>query len=381
MMIRMLLLLFPLGCALADEPWQWLEDADESNEIAVLLMGDTNLQGREHPPDAYRHVRATLLDADIRFANLEVALAGHSKDPLVDDIPHKTWMHSEPDQVSALTSVEMSGVGVANNVNYPWQAVMRSLEVLDDAGIPHVGGGRNLDAAHTPLIVAAKTTKVGFLQYAATVFPFNHAATKDRPGIAQIEVHTAYQAPPNLDKPGQPPIVLTWPDDSSLARMQDDIRRLADVVDVVVVSYHWGVSNTIEPVSYQSDVGRAAIDAGADLVFGHGPHEYQRIEMHRGKPIFHSLGQFVFDDILRLGKHREGLLARALIRDGELVAVSLLPSWLDDNNDVRLEHPASGKGLELYHRLLMVNGDDGVPVRVEGNEIVVSGIGTRPITE
>ncbi len=334
-------------------------------------MGDTNLQGRDNPPDAYRHVRDTLLAADMRFANLEVALAGHSRDPRVDDIPHKRWIHSEPDQVSALTSVNMSGVGVANNVNYPWQAVMRSLAVLDAAGVPHVGGGSNIDAAHEPLIVERKGTKVGFLQYAATVFPFNHAATEDRPGIAEIKIKTAYQPPPNLDKPGQPPIVLTWPDEASLARMQSDISTLAGIVDVVIVSYHWGVSNTLEPVSYQSEVGRAAIDSGADVVFGHGPHKYQKIEIHKDRPIFHSLGQFVFDDRLRRGTHREGLLVRVVVRDGEFAAISLVPSWLDDNNDVRLENPQNGKGRELFGYLSAVNGAE---LTVRGNEIIVEGI-------
>ena len=359
--------------SLADGAWQWLDDASARNEISILLMGDTNLQGRDNPPDAYRHVRDTLLAADIRFANLEVALAGHSEDPLVDDIPHKRWIHSEPDQVSALTSVRMSGVGVANNVNYPWQAVMRSLAVLDAAGVPHVGGGRNIDAAHEPLIVERKGTKVGFLQYAATVFPFNHAATEDRPGIAEIKIKTAYQPPPNLDKPGQPPIVLTWPDEASLARMQSDISTLAGIVDLVIVSYHWGVSNTLEPVSYQSEVGRAAIDAGADIVFGHGPHKYQKIEIHKDRPIFHSLGQFVFDDRLRRGTHREGLLVRVVVRDGEFAAVSLVPSWLDDNNDVRLENPQNGKGRELFGYLSAVNGSDGAKLTIRGNEIIIEG--------
>lgn len=366
-------LLFAATQSLAEEPWQWLDDASAPNEISILLMGDTNLQGRDDPPGADRHVRNTLLAADIRFANLEVALAGHSKDPLIDDIPHKRWIHSEPDQVSALTSVNMSGVGVANNVNYPWQAVMRSLAVLDAAGVPHVGGGRNLDAAHKPLIIERKRTKVGFLQYAATVFPFNHAATEERPGIAEIKIYTAYQPPPNLDKPGQPPIVLTWSDEASLARMQSDISMLAEKVDVVIVSYHWGVSNTLEPVSYQSEVGRAAIDAGADLVFGHGPHKYQKIEIHKNRPIFHSLGQFVFDDHLRLGNHREGLLARIVVHDGELAAVSLVPSWLDDNNDVRLENPQNGKGRELFGYLSAVNGADGAELAIRGNEIILEG--------
>ena len=155
--------------------------------------------------------------------------------------------------------------------------------------------------------------------------------------------------------------------------MQGDISKLSENVDVVIVSYHWGVSSTLEPVSYQSVVGRAAIDAGADLVFGHGPHKYQKIEIHKDRLIFHSLGQFVFDDHLRLGDHREGLLARIVVRDGELAAASLVPSWLDDNNDVRLENPQSGKGRELFGYLSAVNGADGAKLIIRGNEIVVTG--------
>jgi len=57
---------------------------------------------------------------DIRFLNLEGPFAGSSKDPLVRDIPHKTWTHSEPDKVAALTAAGIDAVGVANNVTYPW---------------------------------------------------------------------------------------------------------------------------------------------------------------------------------------------------------------------------------------------------------------------
>ena len=356
------------------EPWPWADDAGNANEVSILLMGDTNIQGRENPAEAYRYVRDTLLAADIRFANLEVALAGHSTDPLLDDIPHKTWMHSEPDQVTALTSVNMSGVGVANNVNYPWQAVMKSLSVLDAAGVSHVGGGKDRDAAHAPLIVEAKGTRVGFLQYAATVFPFNHAATATRPGIAEIKVYTAYQPPPNLDKPGQPPIVVTWLDEDSRERMQQDINALASRTDVVIVSYHWGVSGTTEVVSYQSEIGRVAIDAGADLVFGHGPHKYQKVELYDGRPILHSIAQFVFDDRLRLGKHKEGLLVRLLVRDRKLVMLSLVPSWRDDTNLVRLYSPREGKGRELFGYLQSVNGPDGARLELVGDEIVVPDI-------
>ena len=115
--------------------------------------------------------------ADIRFVTLEGPFAGASTDPLVPDIPHKSWTHSEPDQVDTLVAGGIDAVGVANNVTYPWQALMRSLDVLDRAGVAHVGGGKDIQAAHRPLVLERRGVKVGFLSYAATVFPFNHAAT------------------------------------------------------------------------------------------------------------------------------------------------------------------------------------------------------------
>ena len=256
------------------EAWPWVQDGPEV--VSILLIGDTNIQLRERPEEAFQYVMPTLDAADLRIMNLEGPFAGASDDPLVPDIPHKDWRHSEPDQVRALTAANIDVVGVANNVTYPWQALMRSLGVLDEAGIPYAGGGEDLEAAHEPVILEKDGLRIGFMQYAATVFPFNHAATENRPGIAEIKVHTAYKPPPQLDKPGQPPIVITWLDEASKARMVDDIRRLDEQADIVIVSYHWGVSGTREPVSYQSDIARAVIDAGADVVFGHGPHRCLR---------------------------------------------------------------------------------------------------------
>ena len=363
--------------AVQADPWTWVDDASDPGEVSVLLMGDTNLQGRKDPAEAYRHVRETLLAADLRFANLECALAGSSTDPLIDDIPHKTWIHSEPDQVAALESVKMSAVGVANNVNYPWQAMLKSLAVLADAGVAHTGGGRDIREAREPVVMEVRGTRVGFVQYAATVFPFNHAATETRPGIAPIWVSTAYRPPPNLDKPGQPPIVITEVDAASLAQMRSDIEALAAEADVVIASYHWGISNSTDVVDYQRVVGRAAIDAGADVVMGHGPHTYQQIEMHRGRPIFHSIGQFVFDDRLRLGKHEEGLLVRLLVRDRQLADISLVPSWRDETNLVRLHSPRSDKGRELLGYLRAVNEADGAEFEVVGDEIILRGFVPR----
>ena len=366
-----LLLTWPL--AAQPDPWPWVDDGPEVTSI--LFMGDTNIQLRDEPEEALRYVMPTLAAADLRILNLEGPFAGASTDPREPDIPHKNWQHSEPDQVAALTAADIDAVGVANNVTYPWQALMRSLAVLDEAGIPYAGGGENLEAAHRPVILETNGVRVGFMQYAATVFPFNHAAAEDRPGIAEIKVYTAYQPPPNLDKPGQPPIVVTWLDEASKARMVEDIRRLAEKTDVVLVSYHWGVSDTREPVSYQGEIARAVIDAGADVVLGHGPHRYQKIELYQGKPILHSVAQFAFDD-LRADRHRrfrEGLLVRIAVEDKEVRSVSLVPTWREDDNFVRLYDPNEGRGRELFGYLKAVNAG-GAPLELVGKEILVQGL-------
>ncbi len=355
------------------ESWPFINQSPETQSI--ILLGDNNFQHREKPEEAFKYLLPTLANASFRFLNLEGPFAGGTADTTKSDIPHKNWRYSNPDQVAALVAAKIDAVGVANNVTYPWQAFMRSKQVLDSAGILFAGGGENLENAHRPVILEKDGLKVGFMQYAATVFPYDHAATSDQPGIAEIKVYTAYQPPKNLDKPGQPPIVITWMDEASKNHMIDDIQKLRKKVDIVIVSYHWGVSGTHEPVSYQSEIGRAVIDAGADIVFGHGPHKYQKIEIHNGKPIFHSLGQAVFDDLRndRKDRHREGLLVHVSVADKKVTSVSIVPTWREDDNFVRLYDPSEGKGKELFKCLNSVN-EGGADLQVVGKEIIVKGL-------
>ena len=64
--------------------------------------------------------------------------------------------------------------------------------------------------------------------------------------------------------------------------------------DIVIASMHWGQEYHYEPESAQKKLGRALIDAGADLVIGHHPHVIQGVEQYQGKYIIYSLGNFCF---------------------------------------------------------------------------------------
>ena len=97
---------------------------------------------------------------------------------------------------------------------------------------------------------------------------------------------------PPANRPGVPPLVVTWADPAYLFEFRKDIEVLRPQVDVVVASCHWGLGR--EPLQYMTDIAHAAIDAGADVVMGHGPHYSLPVELYKGKPIFYGLCNLTF---------------------------------------------------------------------------------------
>ena len=76
--------------------------------------------------------------------------------------------------------------------------------------------------------------------------------------------------------------------------MQADIEALRAQVDVLTVAFHKGVAHTPALLAmYERKVAKAAIEAGADIIVGHHAHILRGIEIYKGKPIFHGLGNFV----------------------------------------------------------------------------------------
>jgi Bacterial capsule synthesis protein PGA_cap len=107
-----------------------------------------------------------------------------------------------------------------------------------------------------------------------------------------VPAHKTRPEVPPMNRPGVPPIVVTWADRAYLAGFAEDIAALRRTVDLVVASCHWGLGE--EVLDYMTEIAHAAIDAGADLVIGHGPHYSLPVELYRGKPIFYGLGSFSF---------------------------------------------------------------------------------------
>jgi poly-gamma-glutamate capsule biosynthesis protein CapA/YwtB (metallophosphatase superfamily) len=262
--------------------------------MRMILAGDVNLMNVTDPSAPFALVRDELRAADLVFGNLECCLY---RPPEAHSFEHEGFYADPAAAGEALTSAGFAAVGIANNVNYGRAAILGSIAGLDRLGIAHTGAGADRADARAPAIVVRDGLRVGFLQRSSVYWPTDHEAGEKAAGIAVVRGHTAYQVPasgsrPPPNRPGVPPIIVTWADKAYLQSLADDIAALRPRADIVVASFHWGLGR--EVLHYMSEIGHAAIDAGADLVIGHGPHFSLPVEIYRGKPIFYGLGSFSF---------------------------------------------------------------------------------------
>ena len=134
--------------ALAAGPWTWSGSYPEK-AATLLLLGDVSVEHRADPVTALVHVRDTLEHADLVYGNLEGLLV-KSQGP-DKDIPDKSgWQHIGPEAVELLKAGNIAVVGVANNVAYGRDNIMKSLAVLDAHGILHTGAGANARSSAAP---------------------------------------------------------------------------------------------------------------------------------------------------------------------------------------------------------------------------------------
>jgi poly-gamma-glutamate capsule biosynthesis protein CapA/YwtB (metallophosphatase superfamily) len=342
----------------------------------MILTGDINLMNVDDPAVPFARVQDDFHAADIVFSNLECCLYdpphGHA-------VEHEGFFASPLIGGEALHSAGIAAVGIANNVNYGDAAITTSIARLDHLGIPHTGAGANVAAARAPVIVERNGVRYGFLQRSSVYWPTNHEAGANSAGIAVIRAHTAYQVPmhktrreiPPMNRPGIPPVIITWADPDYLRAFTDDIAALRPAVDILVASCHWGLHK--EVLAYMREIGRAAIDAGADLVIGHGPHYSLPIEVHRGKPIFYGLGSFSFHTGHGGRQHGNwiGMMVRATIADRRITSVGFQLVRHNDRNETvpcRLADEAAE-----FSDISTQSAAFGTRLTEHGDEVLVAG--------
>jgi poly-gamma-glutamate synthesis protein (capsule biosynthesis protein) len=315
-----------------------------------------------------------LRGADMRFANLECCFY---QPPGARSLTDEGF-YANPELAPALREAGFDVVGTANNVNYGADAIVSSLRALDAAGVLHTGTGVNTVAAHEPTYVTADGVQAAFLQRTSVYWPTNHEAGEHSAGVAALRGETAYRVPahkyrhdvPPMNRPGVPPEVVTWAHPPALQRLREDIGKARKEADIVVASHHWGLGKDV--LEYMTEIAHTAIDAGADIVIGHGPHYSLPVEIYKGKPIFYGLGSFSFHTGHGGLKHGDwvGMLARVVLDRGTPSEAAFRLVRHNEANETYFADPKNeGAALE---DIASRSKPYGTKFTIEGDEVRVS---------
>ncbi|MCR4695339.1 MAG: CapA family protein [Pseudobutyrivibrio sp.] len=218
-------------------------------------------------------ILALLNDADITMINNEFCFSTRGQ-----KAPDKEYnFRVNPSYVSILTDAGVDIAGLANNhvLDYESQGLLDTFTTLTDAGIEYTGAGNTFEEASRLVIREDdKGRTYGFLA-ASHVIP-----------VASWNITDA--------SPGE----FCFYDETALLQAIEEADKKVDYLFVMV---HWGTEHTTELTEYQTIDGHKFIDMGAEAVIGMHSHCLQPVEIYNGKPIFYSLGNFIFNQTIKSG--------------------------------------------------------------------------------
>lgn len=268
-------------------------------------------------------------NADVMCLNSEFAFTSGGT-PLAD----KTFtFRSNPERISVLQDMGTDVAVLANNhvFDYGEVGLMDTLETFRSAGLPYIGAGENLDEASAIWYAELEDCTVAYIAGSRVEWAMlTRSATEERSGVFRTA--------------------------ESNDLMIQRIKEAREKADFVVVYEHWGQEGTTVLEEYQTQSGKAFIDAGADVVVGDHPHVVQGIEWYNGKPIFYSMGNYWFTS----SKERYTMLMNMeLKRDEEgnvSVGYRLIPAWATNTKVTYLKEKSDQQAFFDYMESISVNG-------------------------
>ncbi len=210
----------------------------------------------------------------------------------------KFTFRADPSTVSFLNDMGVDIVSLANNHAYDYgeEALIDTFETLDNAGIPYVGAGYNIDEAMHPVYFIAGGMKIAFVsatQIERSLPPDTKEATETSPGVLRT-----------LDP----------------EKFVSVIKEAESNSDFVIAYVHWGSENVNEFEASQRELATTYVDAGADLIIGDHPHVLQGIEYIKDVPVFYSLGNFWFNS-----KTLDNCVAEIVLSGGTIQSLQFIP--------------------------------------------------------
>ena len=241
--------------------------------IRIRFVGDISFNNRyvdllESGAKPFKAISPLLQDADLTVGNLECLAEGTSKNG--QKVPRiKTSVKA----LNALKDLNLGLVTLATNHVYDnlKAGFENSIQKLNELDISYLGASTDKTEATLPHVFEKEGWKIGFLNY--------------------VHEDTNPKLPEGAD---------VYPNMFWMHQIIEDIMRLKEEVDKVVVLLHWGGKCDYGYFPHQEQIGHAKqmIDAGADAIIGHHTHTFQSNMVYKNAPIYFSLGNFCFDDIV-----------------------------------------------------------------------------------
>jgi poly-gamma-glutamate capsule biosynthesis protein CapA/YwtB (metallophosphatase superfamily) len=332
--------------------------------IALSFAGEAMITRALKPyqESAFLGIRDTLQASDVAFANAEMLFHNYEDFPTYNS---QTWMRCDPRFLEDLRWLGINLVSCANNhgFDYGENGVLTNIRNLDAVGLVHAGSGRNYSTAIAPAYLDTANGRVALVSGTTSARANSRAGEQrhdlnGRPGVNllrwinewRVDAAAFEQVRAMADQLGWSQKVPKWwaeafgvsgedsdevayfPDrnvhgvgsedpvarfvrsdsfgrgsrlhEGDLARNLESVaeaRRMADWV-IYSIHNHEGGDDVVEPSAHVQRLAHEVIDAGADVVIGHGPHRDRGIEIYSGRPILYSLGNFIMqnDSVERL---------------------------------------------------------------------------------
>ena len=244
-------------------------------------------------------VQGLMQNADFTMINNEFCFSERGQ-----QAPDKEYtFRVNPSYVSILNDLGVDIAGLANNhvLDYGHDALTDTFTTLKDAGIDYTGAGNSLEEASQLIVKTdAKGRTYGFLA-CSHVIP-----------VASWNVLNS--------QPGE----FCFYDETDLIKA---VEAADSQVDYLFVMVHWGTEHTTELTDYQVNDGHKMIDAGAEAVIGMHSHCLQPVEYYNGKPIFYSLGNFIFNPTIKSGC---GGAVEFTVDENDAVTYRIVPIFASD---------------------------------------------------
>lgn len=249
-------------------------NVEPKENVSVAVTGDVmfarkmpNVLSMDSSP--FAGVSDVVSNVDLLLVNFENA-ATSSGNAVKGDVP----LSCDPSYVPLLKANNNTVASLANNhaFDYGIEGMKDTVKNLKDAGITPIGAGETEDEAHQAVVKEINGRKItilnymdsnNFAEYSYDVMPYANGST---PG------YSAYDS----------------------ADAQKQIAEHNDS-DIIIAYLHFGNEYSNSPNEDQVKIAHELIDYGADVVLGSHPHVTQGIEVYKGKPVFYSLGNFIFD--------------------------------------------------------------------------------------